>query len=599
MAQITERTVHRIRSSGTNTVTSTDRRVTIHPELFAPFMTPAPKTEDELLERAAALEDSEIASLLRDLNRGGVMVLAAPPLPEEVQELIELIGKDRVPIQNASEEEVDNLRPKAARTEGDLVSHVASKFPLVIEDPMFALEGGGGDTISARKLKDASLILPAHPEAHVFNNGLVRRAAIGFNDSGTQMVLRINGEVAGAFSTVDGKRAVSDTIEVLNKARSSEISMGSRVCIPDTRSGITTLVTEIAFFKSLREQRVGRNYHRPQGSAQEAILSVLLTHSDKDVEVATQKRREMENSIRQFTDKDKPVPISIAFALGLIAPNPLKIRECADNLPHYGWLQFVDFMATMNEKVKTFYRPGLDVVVFEEGSLFAPILGIGPETVRRNVETTRMLVDKLEAPMRIIPLETTDFPADKVARAVPPKLHDSQIFAITCSQPDMLNPEFLDCLYAENARKQRDQIDPVTGKSGYARLIPMIGEEMWNRSRAIAEAIARHMQYRKDSKLFDKLVGHPIAIDATVTDKSDRISLQVTPVAMINHAMMVVRRAQGGSGLHKVLPEPEYRIARTHPTARPVKIDRSELGLGAGKMTFYYDETPTSEMGQL
>lgn len=313
-------------------------------------------------------------------------------------------------------------------------------------------------------------------------------------------------------------------------------------------------------------------YEAPKGALKDSIISILLAHCERSVNVSKADRERLANQVLPFAKNQQPIPISISLAIGVRIPNPLKFTE-SDNLPTYSWMHFGNFLSLINEKVQRVYQPGIKVVVFDEATLFGPMIGILAESTLRHLRATEKLLKAVQAPVKIIPLTQDLFPQSEVDK-ITSTVGDDKVYSVVCSRQDMKIPEVMDPLYTDRQHRSYADLRRLLG-----------GTNIWDDSKRMAEMIARHLEYRKKVGLFERLAG-PVAVDATVTDKDGRVVFDVTSPALFNHAMPIVRRSQDGN--HKVQIEPEYRIRRLHPTAKSVKIDKSELSNDKGLMTFYY-----------
>ena len=287
-------------------------------------------------------------------------------------------------------------------------------------------------------------------------------------------------------------------------------------------------------------------------------------------------RNRLANQINGFVRANKPVVITISLAIGCRISNSLKFREQV-NLPTQAWAHLAWFFSLVNEKVQRIYAPGLRVVIFDEATLFARLMGLSPQEVKQHLMATRKIIAAMNAPIEIVEMRPEMFPSEEV-QAITVSVDNEIIYAIACSMLGMRRAEAMDPLYR-------------TREKDFSTLREMMGLDLWDRARTIAEEVARCLQWRKRARLFDKLLGVS-GIDACVTDKGERLVFDVTSNALLNHGMPVIRREQ--SGLYKAWIVPEYRIResvvideKTRYT-RPVCISPSEFGLKGPDYTFYY-----------
>ncbi|MBI2021852.1 hypothetical protein HYS93_03165 [Candidatus Daviesbacteria bacterium] len=409
------------------------------------------------------------------------------------------------------------------------------------------------------------------------------------------------GEALG-HAAIDSKRGAQNVADRLEKIKKGE---ARTIRLPDTSTGTTTLDQEVRFFKSDREKQLEGYAAKRERTPESTVLGVILSRrSVEGVEVSDKARADLEDRIRPWMKRNLPPLVSLSIAIGTRIQNELKARESLDlknNLPTAGWLHFGNWIETLNRKIQTVYEPGIQVVVFDEATLFAELMGIDPKSVEQHLAATRRLLAAVGAPIEIIPMTKEMFPqteVDKMISQVQTEFDErgihtqearDKIFSIVCARPEMTDPEVMDLLYSEGARKARRE-------EFRAGLRGRIGAELWDDSRRIAIEIAKHLAYRKQAGLFNQLVRDhssrfngvdEVAVDATVTDKDERVVFDITSV-LFNHATAVVKR--DSQGLHSVNIVPEYRVNREHPGAKPVRIDRAELLPGlSGSMTFLYE----------
>ncbi len=513
-------------------------------------------TSADPFEAAEQFERTPEAGTLRDFAKGGLKLFHHPALPEET---VEALGMTGIPTEYANGHKGEKIK------DATHLAEVAGE-KIHVTDTTGALSSVAEDSV-LRGL----LVAGEAPESPFIQ----KRVSIEANQDGASLIGRVNGKASGSFD-LTRPRVQKDMLDWVGRIKADPSSLGEalRVKMPDTKDGTTTLAAEAAYLRGYREY-VMKGYKPPVGSTPDAILQILLAHHEESVDVAKQHRDQMRGAIVPFTRNNEPVPISLTYALGLRAPNPLKFNE-VENVPHYGWAHFANFIKLMDEKVRTVHPAGIEVTVFEEATLFGKRLGFSDAEVAQALKASDIITKAIEAPIKKINLTPDMFPADQTE-----KEHDvatdDRVYAIICSQEFMDMPDVMDPLYTDRQNRS------------YAAIRERVSRERWDEAKAIAESMGRQLAWRKRVGLFDQLVGgKPFAIDATVTDKSGRIVLDVTSPAMFNHGMPVVRRAE--NGLHRVQIEPEYRVAKKHPDARPVKIDYTELGIDKpGKTTFLYE----------
>lgn len=519
-------------------------------------------TAPDLLEEASRFEPTDQAKIMRDLTRGKLQLLVVGLNPN-VQEALTLA--------NVGVGEANGHM-------GPLITTIKSLITLAqgrtyVEDSIGIL-----GTVTEDPRINSLLIATEPPESNVFGK-FIRIIA---SEDGTHIKMLINGQLAFAHP-IGSKRLIPDLIIALEKAKSANIEP-RQTRLPNNRDGITTITDEITYLKSQRRYEAA-GYAPPQLAPDKAVPVVLQSACDLSVMGTPNERQklmsEISSKIAPFIRREVAIPMSITFAMGLRAPG-LKFKEL-DNLPTYGWLQFANFLATLDERVKMVYPPGLKVHIFDETPLFGPLLpGVTPESIQQGIEGSNRLLKAMGVLGNLIhihPMLPEQFPRSEVSKTNPGSIDESRVYALVCSRPDMTNPKVMDPLYTDRQHRS------------YAELKRLAGEDIWEDSRRTAVIMGQCLQYRKNTKLFEGMIGTAIPIDATVTDKVGRIVLDVTPMALFNHGMPVVSRSD--NGLYKIHIEPEYRLNRSDrfPNAKPVRLAKSELGAGPGYMTFYYDNS--------
>ncbi len=518
-----------------------------------------PAEGEDPLEKAVTLDASELIRILRDLSRGGVRLLARN-LSSGTAEVLTCLA---IPTIELDGHDLSNQRVDDIRTAEDL-TRLAQKT-AVLEDRTKTVTLSL-DNPAIKRATNGLLIIANGQPAEATSFG--KKISIDTTPDGNGIVIMVNGQPRGYFDS-SSKRFLPDLASALERAKALEERI--KIKIPETSTGVTTLEQEVRFLQTYRTHLL-RDFEPPTGAVNEAILKILLTHCESSVQVSKNDREHLAKQIMPFIKKNVPVPISISMAIGTRIPNPLKFKE-EDNLPTYAWLHFGNFMAIINEKIKRLYPQGIKTVVFDEATLFGPMMGITKDSINRHLRVTQRLLAAVGAPVEIIPLEEAMFPVDEVNK-IKANVDDDKIYAIVCSRSDMAIPEVMGPLYSDRQNRS------------YAQLKQLTGLEIWEDSRRLAMIIARYLEYRKKMGLFETLAG-PIAVDATVTDKDGRVVFDVTSNTLFNHAMPVVQR--NDQGMHKVHIVPEYRVKREYPNAKPVKIDKRELDANSGFMTFLYE----------
>ncbi|MEK7188563.1 MAG: hypothetical protein AAB685_01765 [Patescibacteria group bacterium] len=512
-------------------------------------------------ERAGQIENTEVAKILRDFTKAGAKLLV-PGLTQDIQEALLLIDVKVYPVDGH----------QASRKKNGVDLQALAAGMVMVEDETGVLLTNLGDprlvNLTGFSHDATRKMLLVSPKVEAESWG--RKIRLGTDNAGTNLVIYVNSRPSALIET-QGNRTIPSLVRALNRISSSEEAIIDNVVLPEIRDGITTLAQEATFLKQLRSLRL-KEYEPPKGSTDKAIIQILLSHCEESVVVSGQARDRLSNQVSEFIKRKNPIIISISFALGMRIPNPLKFKESNTNMPTYGWLHFGNFMATIGEKIKRIYPPGIRVVVFDEASLLSELASIPAGAVEKHLAATSILLRSVDAPIEVIPLTKDMFPQGEVQN-ISATVGDDKIYSMVCSRPDMRDEQVMNPLYTN--RQDRS----------YAQMKQLVGEKVWQESRRTAEVIAQHLDYRKQSGLFKRILGSNY-LDATVTDKEGRVVLDVTPNALFNHGIPVVKRDL--SGLHKIWIVPEYRVRREHPTAKPVRVNLIDLHAGSGTMTFYY-----------
>ena len=310
-------------------------------------------------------------------------------------------------------------------------------------------------------------------------------------------------------------------------------------------------------------------------SVVERIFSLILGSCCKDVkkhfqnDVAGAER--IKSIIEIYVQKNVPIPVTITFALYMRAKNSFKFSESHKNFPHLGWADFLCRLKYLNEKVKTFYQPGIRIFIFEEASLFYPVLNWRREDVDafevvvKNIIISIDMTDMLE----IIPMGDMNFPTWDDWRqgitfeyASEHAINDSVVFAMMTSCEEFTDRCLMDCLYSQNVCDYE--------------MIKSLYQSLWQIAYLKASYVRHVMDMRKSQNLWGKYVKeyyHAMGIDVNehdfldgvITHKPGRLSLDMGMV-LPNHGMMIL----DGKG-HRI--EPEYRLQDTK--ALPVKASSS------------------------
>jgi hypothetical protein len=383
----------------------------------------------------------------------------------------------------------------------------------------------------------------------------------------------------GAIVEVDGvetsvgmsPRFALDLMKTITRALAGP--KGPVIELPSLDGDVTTLAAELAFFDSQLKWRLD-GYTVPAGSVPDAVLSILVSHTKEGLPpLSGTERTRLTNIIGQFVKLRKPVPVTISYAIGVRIPNRLKFFEDAQ-VPTLAWVHTGWFFKLLNEKVKRVYAPGLRIVVFDEATLFASMLpGFSLEGVEKFLDMTRELFRRMDTPIEIIPLSRDQFPEKEVGKVsvLPDR---ERTYAILCSLPEMQDPDIMHDLYH---KRDRDY-DAARRLAG----------PLWAVAEQNSAIISRYLTYRKNARLFSTLLGGSDFVDACVTEKEERIVLDMTANALPNHGMPLVRRNVAGAYSMKIVPEYRFTGRRN---MHPVRIALSEFGIDSpGEMTFYYRE---------
>ncbi|KKP69995.1 hypothetical protein A2X44_02160 [candidate division CPR3 bacterium GWF2_35_18] len=345
------------------------------------------------------------------------------------------------------------------------------------------------------------------------------------------------------------------------------------IILPHT-NGMTTLATEVAFLESLLGWRMDQ-YHLPKETdTAMAVLKIILGHTENCIKLSDDEKIRLWDVIQQAINLQQPVPITISFAVGSRMPNLLKFKELIA-YPTLGWLHMAWVFRFINEKIQRIYKPGMQILLFDEATLFAGVIpGIVAEDVERQLQYFNQIITAIGAPITIIPMTPEMLPWEQ-AQHIPMSSHDAITYAMACCYPGMTNPDAMDPLYTNRAKD-------------YLVLRMLIGEETWQTAITLSERVLRTLALRKQNRLFERLLndlGFQNHINACITDKSERVVIDVTKV-LTNHGMPVVYRDANGRLVVHIVPE--YRLQREHPGAIPVRISPNEFGTQGVPFVFYY-----------
>jgi len=319
----------------------------------------------------------------------------------------------------------------------------------------------------------------------------------------------------------------------------------------------TSLEKEIAWAKSLTEYilritlRADLKTVRIYGK-ENAILRFILSESRKTVDDVS--RKHMLEKIINSVSKNKPIPISITVALGIRFPNLLKHSE-PSNPPTAAWLYNFYKLNLIAERIQRIYSPGMEVFLFEEGYILMDMFGISPKTVDKNLEISRTMIEKLNAPLRIISLLPEHFPKDRQLEIGLSEIDEADIFAILCSLPEMRSKTIMDLLYQKKDKPFKEIREQMNG--------------LWIRAAEIARTKTELLAYRKKIKLFPRLITgltgdsdiEERILDAAVTEKSGRLSFRFTGGTLSSHGAAVLERNADGKNSCVVVPE--YKLAKS------------------------------------
>ncbi len=319
----------------------------------------------------------------------------------------------------------------------------------------------------------------------------------------------------------------------------------------------TTLEREIEWIKSLTEHilritlRTDLKTVRVYGK-EEAILRFILSESRKTVDDIS--RQHLLEKIKNSVAKNKPIPLSLTVALGIRFPNHLKNTN-PSSPPTAAWLYNFYKLNLIAERVRRFYPPGMEIFLFEEGYILMGMFGISKETVDKNLEVSRTIIECLNAPLRIIPLLPEHFPKDRLLEIGLSEIDEADIFAILCSLPEMRDRKIMDLLY-QKKDKPFEEIKRQTGK-------------LWVHASEIATVKTELLAYRKKIKLFPRLIAELTGdtdteeriLDAAVTEKYGRLSFRFTGGSLFSHGVAVLERNTDGKNSCVVVPE--YKLAKS------------------------------------
>lgn len=331
-----------------------------------------------------------------------------------------------------------------------------------------------------------------------------------------------------------------------------------------------------AFKKSMK-------FHKDETTT-DRIFYLLIGECRKEVRkyfAHHQKEAEQIKSVIQFfVQNDYPVPMTITFALYMRAKNSFKFLESNKNFPHLGWADFLGKFWYINEKIKTFYAPGLRLFIFEEASLFYPVLNWQREDVEKFEAVVKRIIKviDMEDMLIIAPMGEMNFPTwddwhtgISFEYASEHVINDSVVFAMMTSCEEFDDRCLMDCLYSQLFCDYE--------------MIKSIYRDLWQKAYLKAAYVRHVMDMRKSQNLWGKHVqgfyhtaGLDIRdgdfLDAVITYKPGRLSLNMGMV-LPNHGMMVLD-SKGGQIV------PEYRLLDGE--AKPVKANEA-----GEEFTFYYE----------
>lgn len=363
----------------------------------------------------------------------------------------------------------------------------------------------------------------------------------------------------------------------------------TRVSVPDTLKGATTFTAEADWVRSLITAR-DRGYRPPSGSTESQILKILINHCDTSVQLGSSARANLETVIRRSTLQRRPIPITLTIAHGMRVPHPWKNAD-RFGPPTAGWLYNLFEFMRIDSEVRRVYEPGVVFYILEEGPLFCDMLGVPRTVVDRNLRMFQRMVDELKAPVVTLPMLPAYFPPVEVA-AISAPATDEEIFAILCSDSEMMDRSVMDLLYTQR-NKPWSEIRRKVGS-------------LWGKAAEVAERKNQLLAYRKKVGLFPRLVsehcgGQPMAdrlVDGAITEKDGRICFRMTAWAMFNHGAAVLERDETGRVVCHVWPE--YRLqagtvrfpgeVRTRKV-RPVRMNPADLGEPGDHFVWCYEFT--------
>ncbi len=328
------------------------------------------------------------------------------------------------------------------------------------------------------------------------------------------------------------------------------------VRIPIYNHNKTTLAEETKWIESLSEHilritlKMDLKTVRIYGK-ENAILRFILSESRKTVDDTS--RKHLFDRIKNSVSKNKPIPISITVALGIRFPNTLKHSE-PENPPTAAWLFNFYKLNLVAERVKRIYSPGIEFFLLEEGYILNDMFGISKKIVDKNLEVSKTMIERLNAPLRIISLLPEHFPKDRLAEIKSLETNEADIFAILCSLPEMKSRKIMDLLY----QKKDKPFDEIK--------MQMNG--LWDRAKMITSEKTGLLIYRKKIKLFQQLIANLTGdsdideriLDAAVTEKNGRLSFRFTGGSLFSHGAAVLERNTDGKNSCIVVPE--YKLEK-------------------------------------
>ncbi len=305
-----------------------------------------------------------------------------------------------------------------------------------------------------------------------------------------------------------------------------------------------------SFLENTLHQRVKslRTKKMKGATQEEKILSLLLTGCERGTDVSPVKESLL-NRIAAYTVVGAPIQISLSVAIGCKIPNRLKFSDLS-SVPTFAWVHLFWFFKVLNEKIKKVYSPGVEVIIFDESSLFRDLLfadHLSEEDIRKFYRYLSIITEYMKPPVRFIPMRPDMF--DIHPAEIPPnEVPDCVTYAMVCSLPHMQDPRVMDPLY-------------TTSRKDYTWLAKQAGEDVWQKAQLLAGKVHATLKRRKELGLFQKLTQSCNLIDACITRKDGRLCLNITVPCLFNHGVPILECDQK-TGKYKVKMTPEYRIQR-------------------------------------